>query len=160
MKSILAALFVVMLVGVPTVASAQQAAQGATPVQAFQPLYSCDQSFTATGVGNTTVTLTIPAQTGKFFYFCHLDINIIANGAVTAAAGPAEVCATTNMVNNMTWWGDNGTYGTGQLKNVVTLQFGIAPLKSLLAGTATTIACTGGQSTYNVRVNLTGFYGS
>lgn len=143
----------------PYAALAQQAVPGATAVQSFQPLYACDQSFTATGAANTAVTLTAGAQPGKYFFFCHIDINTVANAAVTAAAGPALVCATTNMVNNMTWWGDNGTYTTGQLKAVITLQFGAVQPKSLAPGVATTIACSGGQSTYNVRINATGFYG-
>lgn len=149
-----------LILALPCAAFAQGPAPGATPVQAYQPFYSCDQAFTATGVANTTVTLTAPAQSGKVFYFCSIDINTIANAAVTAAAGPALVCATTNMINNMTWWGDNGTYTTGQLKPAVALSFGVVPLKSLVPSTATTIVCTGGQSTYNVRVNVTGFYGT
>lgn len=158
MKKLLLALAVALLL--PHAVFAQAAVPGVTPTQSYQPLYACDQTFTATGVGNTTVTLSAPAQTAKVFYICSIDINTIANAAVTAAAGPAEVCATTNMINNMTWWGDNGTYTTGQLKTVITLAFGAVPLKSLLAGTATTIACTGGQASYNVRVNVTGFYGA
>lgn len=149
-----------LILALPCAALAQGPAPGATPVQAYQPFYSCDQSFTATGVANTTVTVTAPAQSGKVFYFCTVDIATVANAAVTGAAGPAEVCTTTNLINNLTWWGDNSTYLTGQLKQVVALTFGVVPLKSLVPSTATTIACSGGQSTYNVRINLTGFYGT
>jgi hypothetical protein len=156
MKRLLLGILIAALV---TPAFAQQPVPGSTPVQSYQPFYSCDQTFTATGVANTTVTLTAAAQSGMSFYLCSVDINTIANAAVTAAAGPAEVCATTNLINNLTWWGDNGTYTTGQLKPVIALAFGVVPVKTLQPGVAFTIACTGGQSTYNVRVNVTGFYG-
>lgn len=157
---LLSALAVALALLIPSTALAQQQVSGATAIQAYQPLYSCDQTFTATGVANTTVTVTAPAQPGKVFYFCSIDINTIANAAVTGAAGPALVCATTNLVNNLTWWGDNSTVTIGVLKPVINLSFGVVPLKSLVLGTATTIACSGGQSTYNVRVNITGFYGT
>jgi hypothetical protein len=140
------------------VAHAQQQVPGATPVQSFQPLYACDQTFTATGAGNTTVTATSGAQNGKYFYVCHIDITEVANAAVTGAAGPQPTCTTSNLANNLTWWGDNGALTIGQMKPVIALVFGVVPLKTLQPGTAFTVACSGGQSTQSVRVNLSGFF--
>lgn len=152
--------FLVGLVGSSSYLLAQQLAPGATPVQSLQPLYSCDQSFTATGVANTTVTLTAPAQTGKTFYICAIDIQQVANTAVVGAAGPAQLFTTTNLVNNMVWWGTNTTLVIGALQNVITHDYGVAPVKTLAASTAFTIVATGGQATLNVRMNVTGFYGT
>lgn len=158
MRRLLLALTFALLLATP--GSAQQIAPGATPVQALQPLYSCDQAFTATGLGNATVTLTVPAQTGKVFYICAIDIQQIANAAVTGAAGPAQLFTTTNLVNNLVWWGTNTTLVIGAQVNVITHDYGVAPLKTLLAGTAFTIVGTGGQATLNVRMNVSGFYGT
>lgn len=160
MKKVLSTIVLVCALLVPGVVSAQAQVPGATPVQAFQPMYACDQAFTATAAGNATTTATAPAQPGKVFYFCSVDIALIANAAVTGAAGPALACTTSNLINNLIWWGTNETLGTGAMRAVTNLSFGVVPLKSLVAGTATTIACSGGQSTYNVRVNITGFYGT
>lgn len=137
---------------------AQQAIPGATPVQQFQPLYACDQSATATGVANTTVTLTMTPPSGQFVYICTLDLTTVANAAVTAAAGPAQIFTTTNFQTNLVWWGDNGTYAAGQQKQALVLSTGAVPIKSASAGTAVTIVATGGQSTYNVRMNMTAFF--
>lgn len=137
---------------------AQVAVPGSTPVQSFQPLYSCDQTFTATGAGNATTTVTSGAQTGKYFYLCHIDIVEAANGAVTGAAGPAPTCTTTNLLNNLVWWGENGTLGTGAMKPILTLAFGSVPLKTLQASVAFTVACSGGQAAESVRINMSGFF--
>lgn len=154
---ILALSFVAALFALPL--HAQTPDPSATRVQQVQPLVVCDQSFTQTGAANGTVTATTGTPPGgTVFYVCTIDINEIANAAVTGAAGPAEVCATTNLPNNMTWWGSNATMTAGQLTPVITLSWGAYPLKSTTGGTAFTIACTGGQSTYNVRVNMTGFF--
>lgn len=141
-------------------AFAQAPVPGATPVQQYQPFVSCDQAFTATGAGNTSVVVTAPAQSGKTFYICTIDATEVANAAVTGAAGPAEVCTTANLLANMVWWGNNGTVGTGVNSPIIALSWGVYPLKSLAANTATTVTCSGGQSTYNVRLNMTGFYGT
>lgn len=152
--------FGLFLLGASSYLLAQQLAPGATPVQSLQPLYSCDQAFTATGLGNATVTLTVPGQAGRVFYICAIDIQQIANAAVTGAAGPAQLFTTTNLVNNLVWWGSNTTLVIGATINVMVHDYGVAPVKTLLPGTAFTIVGTGGQSTLNVRMNVTGFYGT
>lgn len=117
--------------------------------------YSVTQ--TATGAGNTSVLATVPGVAGMSFYIGSVDITTAANAAVTAAAGPQPVCTTTNLPTPLIWWGDNGTYTTGQQKIAVALSFP-GGLKTATPGTAFTITCAGGQSTYNVRINVTGWY--
>jgi len=159
MKRFSFALILLLISLVP--ASAQQLAPGATPVQALQPLYACDQAFTATGAANTAVTVTAPGQAGKIFYVCSIDIQQSNNVAITAAAGPNPIFTTTNLVNNLVWWGNNGTQSLGQSTNVMVHDYGVAPLKTMLPGTAFTIVTSGtAVAALVVRLNVTGFYGT
>lgn len=138
----------------------QQAQPGATPIQAFQPFYVCNQTATATGAGNTAVTATLTPPSGQYVYLCSIDIVETANATVTVGAGPAPVFTTTNLPTNLVWWGDNSALAQGIMKNVITLPFGPVPLKSATAGTAFTIVTSGGQSTQSVRINVTAFFGT
>src|SRR5262245_30441999 len=99
----------------------------------------CNQTFTATGAANTAVTLTAPAQANLFFYVCSIDIVLVANAAVTGAAGPAPIFTTTGLLNNLVWWGDNGALTIGQQRPVVTLVFGPQLLRTATPNTAFTI---------------------
>lgn len=148
------ALITVALIATP---HAQQVLPGATPTQAVQPMYNCNQTATATGAANTSVTVTLTPPAGQYAYICTIDIQEIANAAVTGAAGPAPIFTTTNLPTNLVWWGNNATQTTGAFTNVLT---GIYPLtlKSATAGTAFTIVTSAGQSTNNVRINVTGFF--
>jgi hypothetical protein len=136
----------------------QQIVPGSTPVQAWQPLYVCNQTATATGAANTAVTLTMTPPSGQYVYLCHVDISLVANAAVTGAAGPAPIFTTTNLPTNMVWWGTNETLGTGAMRPVIALPFGVVPLKTATAGTAFTIVTSAGQSTETVRINASAFY--
>lgn len=136
---------------------AQQIVPGSTPTQSVQPLYNCNQTISATGAANTAVTATLTPPSGQYVYICTIDIQEVANGAVTGAAGPAPIFTTTNLPTNLVWWGNNATQGTGAFTNVLT---GIYPLtlKSATAGTAFTIVTSAGQSTDSVRINVTAFF--
>jgi hypothetical protein len=136
---------------------AQQVFPGATPTQAVQPLTNCNQTATATGAANTSVTATLTPPAGQYVYICTIDIQEVANAAVTGAAGPAPIFTTTNLPTNLVWWGNNATQGTGAFTNVLT---GIYPLtlKSATAGTAFTIVTSAGQSTNSVRINVTAYF--
>jgi len=140
------ALVLAILVGAPS-APAQQAA-------------ACNVTQTATGAANTAVTVTVPAGGSlMFFYVCSIDISMVANAAVTGAAGPAPIFTTTNLQNNLVWWGDNSSLTIGQQKQVVALSYVPFGLKTALSNTAFTIVTSAGQATQNVRINVTGFYG-
>lgn len=143
--------------GISTLAQVVQ--PGATPIQAFQPFYVCNQTATATGAANTAVTATLTPPSGQYVYLCSIDISVVANAAVTGAAGPAPIFTTTNLPNNLVWWGTNETLGTGAMRPVIQLAFGVVPVKSATAGTAFTIVTSAGQSTENVRINVTAFFG-
>lgn len=146
-----------LVFGLGSFVVAQQVYPGATPTQAVQPFTNCNQTATATGAANTAVTATMTPPSGQYVYICTIDIQEVANGAVTAAAGPAPIFTTTNLPNNLVWWGNNATQGTGVFTNILT---GIYPmtLKSAAAGTAFTIVTSAGQSTNSVRINVTGFF--
>lgn len=140
------------------VVAAQQPVPGSTPVQAFQPLYSCNQTATATGLASATTTLTLTPPAGQYVYICSIDIVEAANALVTVGAGPAPLFTTTNLPVNLVWWGDNSALTQGVMKNVITLSFTTVPLKSNIAGTAFTLVATAGQATQNVRMNVTAFF--
>lgn len=159
-KKVLGAFVLAAALGFSISTLAQVAQPGATPVQSFQPLYVCNQTATATGAANTAVTATLTPPSGQYVYLCHIDISLVANAIVTGAAGPAPIFTTTNLPNNLVWWGDNGSLTTGQLKPVVTIPFGVVPLKSATAGTAFTIVTSAGQSTQSVRINVSAFFGT
>lgn len=123
-----------------------------------QPEQTCRVTQTATGLASTAVTLTIAGQPGLFFYVCTIDIVIVANAAVTGAAGPAPIFTTTGLQNNLVFWGDNSSLTIGQSRPVIQLAWPTG-LRSALSNTAFTIVTSGGQATQNVRINVTGYYG-
>jgi hypothetical protein len=137
--------------------AAQQLVPGATPIQAVQPLFNCNQTTTATGAANTAVTATLTPPAGQYLYICSIDIQETANAAVTGAAGPAPVFTTTNLPTNLVWWGNNATQGTGLNTGVLQVVYPFL-LKTATAGTAFTIVTSAGQSTNSVRINVSGFF--
>lgn len=139
---------------------AQQAVPGATPVQQAQPLYTCNQMQTATGAGNTAVTVTFTPPSGQYVYLCSFYAVQVANAAVTVGAGPAPIFTTTGLQNNLVWWGDNTVKLTpgGQQTVDVDEVFNPWTIKSNAAGTAVTIVTSAGQSTQSVRLNASAFF--
>ena len=107
---------------------------------------------TATGAANTAVTATIPAVTGSCLYVTDVYVAVVANAAVTGAAGPAPIFTTTGLATNLVWWGDNSSLTTGSLR-VVTDKHFVNPLK-VGQSTPFTIVTSGGQSTENARINV------
>jgi hypothetical protein len=145
---------------------AQQASPGATPVQQQQPFYNCNQTQTATGAANTAVTVTFTPPAGQFLYICSIYIVTASNAAVTPAAGPAPIFTTTNLQNNLVWWGDNAggctstacaAGVTGALVKVTDTVYPLL-LKTAAAGTAFTLVTSAGQASESVRINVTGFF--
>lgn len=136
---------------------AQVAQPGATAVQPYQPLYTCNQTATATGAANTAVTATLTPPAGQYLYICSIYIVSANNAAVTPAAGPAPIFTTTNLPTNLVWWGDNGIATTGLKSNITDVTYPLL-LKTAISGTAFTIVTSAGQSTQNVRINVTGFF--
>jgi hypothetical protein len=139
------------------VAYAQVSSQNATLVQQAQPLYTCNQTATATGVANTAVTVTLTPPAGQYVYICSVYIAEATNAAVTVGAGPAPIFTTTNLPNNMVWWGDNSALAQGVQKTLTDVAYPLL-IKSNVPGTAFTIVTSGGQATQNVRINVTGFF--
>lgn len=151
MKNILTLAFM-MVVAFAGWAEAQQSV-----TQSASRLDACAVQATATGAANTAVTATATPAAGQFFYLCSVYIAEAANAAVTGAAGPAPIFTTTNLPTNLVWWGNNATQLTGTLSVVVDSTFN-PPIKSATAGTAFTVVTSAGQSTDNVRINVTGYF--
>jgi hypothetical protein len=156
-KPFVFAVFLILLASYP-VLLAQQSVPGATPVQQVQPLYTCNQVQTATGAGNTAVTVTFTPPSGQFVYLCSFYASQTANAAVTVGAGPAPIFTTTGLQNNLVWWGDNAVKTTGQTSIDVDTVFVPWTIKSNAPGTAVTIVTSAGQSTQSIRLNATAFF--
>lgn len=136
---------------------AQQAIPGATPVQQVQPFTTCNQTATATSAGNGAAVATLTPPAGQYVYICSIYISEAINATVSGAAGPAPIETTAGLQNNMVWWGDNSSLAQGTFVKIVDDQFPLF-LKSNASGTAFTITNSAGQSTQNIRINVTGFF--
>ncbi len=136
---------------------AQQAVAGAVAVQQVQPLYTCNQSITATGAANSGVVATLTPGITQRVYLCSVYIGEAANGAVTGAAGPVPIFTSTGLPSALVWWGNNATQGTGTFTLVADEVYPLLIPGAL--GTAVTIGVNStGQSTDNVTIRLTGFF--
>jgi hypothetical protein len=119
---------------------------------------ACTQESTATSAGNVVSTVTLTPPAGQFVYVCSIYIVETANALVTAAAGPLPIFTTTNLQTNLVYWGDNSALTAGQLVKIKDMQFGY-PLKTAQPGVAFTMASSGGgQSTYNTRMSVAGYF--
>lgn len=116
---------------------------------------------TATGLGNATVTATIAGVANRMVYLHTVDVQMVANAAVTGAAGPAPTITSSALAGGVTlvWWGDNSALIIGQQRQVVSALFPPFTVRAQSLGASLTITSTGGQATQNVRINLTGCYG-
>lgn len=121
-------------------------------------LRACTAESTATSAGNAVSTVTLTPPAGQYVYVCSIYIAEAANALVTGAAGPLPIFTSTGLQTNMIWWGDNSSLATGTLVKIADSRFDF-PLKTASPGTAFTIASSGGgQSTYNTRMAITGYY--
>jgi hypothetical protein len=137
--------------------SASAFAQGATPTYQTATMYNvCNVQATATGVANTSVVATVPAQGGYFFNVCSMEFTVVANAAVTGAAAPAQLYTTTGLATNLIFWGNNTTLVIGDSRDQN--HYYALPLQTTTAGTAFVVTGTGGQASQTIRINVTGFY--
>lgn len=155
---IVAAAIALTVFGIWSRVHAQQAQPGAIAVQAVQPFYNCNQTATATGAANTAVTVTLTPPSGYYVYLCSIYIATVNNATLTPAAGPAPIFTTTGLQNQLVWWGDNSLATTGAKASVTDVTYPLL-VKTNATGTAFTIVTSGGQSTQNVRINVTAFFG-
>lgn len=141
-------LLLVALILCPFAAFAQTATQ-----QSGTDLKAVQYTATATAAGNAAATATIAAVVGQCLYITDIYIATAANAAVTAAAGPQPVFTSSGLPTNLIWWGDNGTYTTGQQK-LVTDKHYVNPIR-IPQSTAFSIASSGaGQASYNTRTTI------
>lgn len=121
-------------------------------------LRACVMESTATSAGNAVSTVTLTPPAGQYVYVCAIYIAETANAAVTGAAGPLPIFTSTGLQTNLVFWGDNSSLTSGQLVKVTDSKFGF-PIKTAAPGTAFTIASSGsGQSTYNTRMTVSGYF--
>lgn len=146
-------LVLAVLLGLVLPASSQTVVQ-----QSASRLDACTAESSATSAGNAVSTVTLTPPAGMFVYICSIYIAQVANAAVTGAAGPLPIFTTTNLPVNMVWWGDNSSLTAGQLVKIKDGMMGF-PIKTAQPGAPFTIATSGGgQSTYNTRMAITGYF--
>jgi len=111
---------------------------------------------TATAAANTTATASLPGVAGLFHYITH--INIVRN-ATAALVGTATIIHTsTNLPGSPAWSVGNAMVAGGTQEDVNYTP--TTPLKSLVAGTATTVvAAAAGLAVLN-RVNVSYYLGA
>lgn len=124
----------------------------------------CDDPIyaSATGLGNATVTATLTAKAGVHIYLQTVDVQMVANAAVTGAAGPAPIITTSTLFGGvaLVWWGDNSSLTIGQQRQVVSAVFPPFSVRTNVLGNSITVTSSAaGQASQNVRINLTGCYG-
>ena len=110
---------------------------------------------TATAAANTAATATLPGVAGLFHYITH--INIVRN-ATAALAGTATIIHTsTNLPGNPAWSVGNAMLAGGTQEDVNYTP--TTPLKSSVAGTATTVVAAAGGAAVLGRVNVSYYLG-
>jgi hypothetical protein len=112
--------------------------------------------ITATAAANTAATATLPGVAGMFHYIT--NINLTRN-ATAALAGTATLIHTsTNLPGTPAWSVGNAMAAGG---TQIDLDYTpTTPLKSLVAGTATTVVMAAGGAAVLNRVNVSYFLGA
>ena len=110
--------------------------------------------ITVTGAANTAVTATLPAPpVDMFHYITHIHMT---RNATAALAGTATLVHTsTNLPGNPTWSAGNAMAAGGSQLDLGYSPAG--PLKSLLAGTATTLVMPAGGLAVLNHINVSYF---
>lgn len=123
---------------------------------------TCDEPVyaSATNTANNTFAATLAGVANKFIYIHTIDVQMVANAAVTGAAGPVPLLTTSTMFGGavLVWWGDNSSLTIGQQRQIVAVTFSPFTLRTNVPGNSFTLTSSGGQASQNVRINLVGCY--
>ncbi len=117
----------------------------------LDPVVQANLAVTATGAAGAAVTLTLPAEVGRFHSILHLTITAYATAAKTGAATPIVVTSTNIIGNPQFTFQSAFAIGTSAEKVISPA----LPIKSAVANTATTIVC---PATTNLLWRVTAFY--
>tara|TARA_R110000868_G_scaffold5782_1_gene33929 strand:+ start:9396 stop:10208 length:813 start_codon:yes stop_codon:yes gene_type:complete len=110
---------------------------------------------TATAAANTAATATLPGVAGMFHYITSIEIT---RNATAALAGTATLIHTsTNLPGTPAWSVGNAMAAGGTQSDVEYTP--TTPLKSLVAGTATTVVAAAGGAAVLGRVNVSYYLG-
>jgi hypothetical protein len=117
----------------------------------FAPVPASTLAVTALSAVATTVTLTLPAVTGQFHYITSISI---VRSCGTLLAGTAVLAVTTtNLPGSLAWTGGNAC-AVGSTNTDLAMSFP-NPLKSSVAGTATTLIAPSGGAAVQYRLTVT-----
>lgn len=117
------------------------------------PAFPTTLWVTATAAANTAASASLPAASGMFHHIT--SISIMRN-ATAALAGTATIIHTTTNLPGSPAWSVGNAMAAGGTQTDVSQTFG-SPLRSLVAGTATTVVCAAGGAAVLGRVNV-GYY--
>jgi hypothetical protein len=110
--------------------------------------------ITATAAANTNAVATLPAAgAGMFHYITHIDIT---RNATAVLAGSATIIHTTTNLPGSPAWSVSNNMIAGGTQIDVNIDF-TQPLKSAVAGTATTVVAAAAGAAVLGRVNV-GYY--
>ena len=108
---------------------------------------------TATAAANTAATATLPAVAGMFHHITHIDIT---RNATAALAGTATIIHTTTNLPGSPAWSVGNAMNAGGTQIDVDHDY-VAPLRSSVVNTATTVVVAAGGLAVLGRVNV-GYY--
>ncbi len=140
------ALALVLALGIPVAALAQQASPGAATTQTGSTGLAAQSCLSANGTSSAQQTITVPAPGGSnSIYFDYINAALFTTAGNTTSATAVTV-TTTNISGTPSWPAPNGAANSGTaaaLPGAVTSVPGLTgvlaiPIKSL-AGTAPTI---------------------
>jgi hypothetical protein len=117
----------------------------------FAPLPASTLAVTALSAAATTVTATLPLVTGQFHYITSIAISRSCTGAITGTALLAVT--TTNLPGSLAWTSGNAC-AVGSTNQDMAMSFS-SPLKSSVAGTATTLVAPSAGALGQYRLTVT-----
>ena len=91
-----------------------------------------------TAAVNTLATATLPAVAGKFHLITSIEL-VKLYSASGVASGSGVIVTSTNLPGSPSWTTEQAAANQGAAVSVIKLELGAAPLRSLAAGTATTL---------------------
>ena len=122
----------------------------AQPPPAYEPPYPATLWVTATAAANTAATATLPAVAGMFHHITHIDI---MRNATAALAGTATIIHTTTNLPGSPAWSVGNAMAAGGTQIDVDHDY-VAPLRSSVVNTATTVVVAAGGLAVLGRVNV------
>jgi len=116
----------------------------------IMPMPPSTLAVTTLSAANTATTATLPLVTGQFHYITAVQVTRTCTAALTGSA--ALAITSTNLPGSLAWTAGNAC-AIGSTNNDVQVSYS-SPLKSSVAGTATTVVCPAAGAAVLCRVTV------